>query len=126
MGDDKLIINDKEVGLYYCLGAAKEIGEVSGGLEHLGDWLTGPVEVTLPRAAQVILILNHWYVTLARSKGIEVEPVTADDLMVGMDPNKGNDYLAWIQQALTEGTKKTVKVKPVPQKKIKGGRKASS
>lgn len=128
MDDKKLILNDREIGLYYCLGAARELAELCGGLEKISDYLNGDAAEVMGRAARVILILNKWWCKAAACNGTKVEPITVEELDLYMDPAGMVDYMGAVAQAIEQGTKRTVKTKPIPvkQKNVTSGRKQSS
>ena len=128
MDEKKLILNNREVGLYYCLGAARELAELCGGLEKISDYLNGDAAEVMSRAARVILILNKWWCKAAACNGTQVEPITAEELDLYMDPAGMVDYMGAVAQAIEQGTKRTVKTKPIPvkQKNVTSGRKQSS
>ncbi len=117
----KVTIAQREFGLYYCLGAAKEMSKLMGGLDNIKEFMTGDAAEVVDRMAKLILILNRWYVKAAACNGDEAEKADADWLDLNMDITEAGIYGAAIIEAINEGTKKSVEVKPVPQKNVKSG-----
>lgn len=127
MEENKIIIGDLEIGLYYCNGAAKELGKLVNGLSKLGDYLNiEDTDVLIDRIEHITLILNKWYCAAVACNGKKSEPVTMETLDLLMDPNEVATYGDAILEAIKAGTKKSIQVKPVPQKNVKSGRKQSS
>lgn len=117
----KITIAQKEIGLYYCLGAAKELSKITGGLNNIKDYMVGDASEILDKMANVIVLLNQWYAKAAACNGIKVEPVDKDwlDLYMGMsDMTECGDAII---EAMNEGTSKAIEVKPVPSKNAKSG-----
>lgn len=112
-----LEINGKKLGLYYCNGSSQDLCKLSGSIEKLPEFLTGDVGVVIGRIAGVILVLNHWYVKAAACNGTKADEITMEELELFLNPNDAELYMNEIQEALTEGTKKKIEVKPVPSKK---------
>lgn len=125
----KIIIGNKEVGLYYCVGTAKELAKLVGGkLEKLSDYLANvsdDVEM-LDRIENLILLFNKWYCMCAAANGKKVEPITKDELDMQLDPSVIGEYVTAITEAIDVGTKTDVEVKTIPQKNVRSGRKQSS
>lgn len=121
-----LTIGDKEIGLFYCLGAAKEVGRLSGGLDRISEYFTGDSGEVADRIAHMIAILNKWYVKAAACNGVKAEAVDMDWLDLNMNPQDIGVYADAVIAAINAGTKKEITVKPVPQKNVKSGGKRSS
>lgn len=128
MDEKKIVLNGRKIGLYYCLGASRELSALAGGLEQIGDYLKGDSATVMDRCAKVIQILNKWWCKAAACNGDKVEPVTWDELDIYLDPAEMPDYMAAVVQAIEDGTKRTVKTKPVSTKakNVASGRKQSS
>lgn len=124
----KVTIAQKEIGLYYCLGAAKEMSKLMGGLDSIKEYMTGDAAEVVDRMAKLILIMNRWYAKAAACNGEQAEAVDADWLDLHMDLTEAGVYGAAIIEAINEGTQRSVEVKPIPQKNVKSGgsRKKSS
>lgn len=114
---EHISLNGKEIGLYYCLGAAKDLAALSGGLTNLSDYLQGvDAAEIVDRIARIILVLNKWYSRLTKE-----EPVSEDDLYLYMDPNEVTEYMEHITGAISQGTKTEVKIKAVKTKNAESG-----
>ena len=124
----EIILNGQKVGLYYCLGTAKDISALCDGLEKIGDYLTSGSDGAdvIDRIANVIFVLNHWYCKASACNGVKIEPVTRDFLDLYLDPNDAETYMNAINEAISNGTKQTVKIKTIPTKNAKSGRRQSS
>lgn len=124
----KVTIAQKEIGLYYCLGASKEFSKLMGGLNNIKEYMTGDSAEVVDHMAKLIVILNRWYAKAAACNGEEAETIDADWLDLNMDMTEAGIYGAAIIEAINEGTHRSVEVKPVPQKNAKSGgsRKKSS
>ena len=124
----KLTLNDREVGLYYCLGASRELAALTGGLEHAKEYLNGNSTEIMDKTCKIILLLNRWWCKAAACNGTQVEPITQDELDLYFDPAQMPDYVAAISEAIEKGTKRMVKTTPIPSKgkNAVSGRKRSS
>lgn len=128
MDEKKLILNDREIGLYYCLGASRELAALTGGLENAKEYLNGNSTEIMDKTCKIILLLNKWWCKVAACNGTQVEPVTQDELDLYFDPSQMPDYVAAINEAIEKGTKRMVKTTPIPTKgkNAVSGRKRSS
>lgn len=117
----KLKIAQKEIGLYYCLGTAKELSKMTGGLNNIKEYMTGEIADVLDRMADIIVLMNKWYVKAAACNGITIEPVERDWLDLYMNVSDIVVYGDAIIEAMNEGTSKAVEVKPIPSKNAKSG-----
>lgn len=116
MEENKLSFG-REIGLYYCVGAARDLADVCGGLEKIGDYLQdGDGIEIIEKIKKVIIILNKWWCKASACNGDKVDPVTPDELDLYMDPNQMPDYVGVISKTIERGTRKNVKTKPIPAK----------
>ena len=124
----KLTLNDREVGLYYCLGASRELAALTGGLENAKEYLNGNSTEIMDKTCKIILLLNRWWCKAAACNGTQVEPVTQDELDLYFDPAQMPDYMVAINAAIENGTRRMVKTTPIPSKgkNAASGRKRSS
>ena len=128
MDEKKLILNDREIGLYYCLGASRELAALTGGLENAKEHLNGNSTEIMDKTCKIILLLNRWWCKAAACNGTQVEPVTQDELDLYFDPAQMPDYMVAINAAIENGTRRMVKTTPIPSKgkNAASGRKRSS
>lgn len=121
----KIVIGEKEVGLYYCVGTAKELAKLVGGrLEKLGDFFSTASDdfEMFDRIESLIVLLNKWYCLCSAANGNKIEPITKDELDMHLDPSSMGDYVAALTEAIDIGTKHEIEVKSTPQKNAESGR----
>ncbi len=118
--DENTIMLNREIGLYYCLGASKDLAAICGGLDKISDYLQGDSALVVDRVSKVIMVLNKWWCRMAACNGDKVEPVTQDELDLYMDPSDTPIYTEAISRAIEEGTKRAVKIKEIPIKTKNG------
>lgn len=121
----KINIGNKEVGLYYCVGAAKELAKLVGGqLDKFGDYITraGDDFEMIDRIENLIVLFNKWYCLSSAANGNKIEPIAKEELDVNMDPSSIGEYINALTEAIEIGTKPEVEVKPIPQKNAESGR----
>ena len=127
MEETKITIAGKEIGLYYCIGASKDFASLAGGLDKIAVYLSSGDGADIQgKIEQVILIMNKWYCRMAACNGETAETITMEETDLFMDPNDTDVYAGAITKAIEIGARKMVKVKAVPSKNAKSGRKRSS
>lgn len=117
---ERITLNGTDIGLYYCLGAAKDLAALSGGLTNLSDFLNGAdAAEVVDRVARIIMVLNKWYCKITG----ETE-IGEDFLQLYIDPNDTAEYMGHVTDAIARGTKTEVKTQPVKTKNAESGQEA--
>lgn len=111
-------VRDREIGLFYSVGAAIDIADLMGGeIEKLGEYLQNiPSGEIVKRTVNLVEILNRWY-----AEETETEPITRKKIMNLLDVNDMEVYINAILDAIGKGTKVSIETKEVKNAASTGG-----